>query len=109
MQLKNHLSSIKSADIILSDKKIKTKKPVLLISSDYAKANIKKPYTRAQLFLALEDFYKQEKEKNIIKDTIEPKILFNANSTLTLEEKIEKLTKQFTKDIVQAVKGHYAQ
>ena len=36
MQLKNHLSSIKSADIILSDKKIKTKKPVLLISSDYA-------------------------------------------------------------------------
>ena len=59
--------------------------------------------------MALEDFYKQEKEKNIIKDTIEPKILFNANSTLTLEEKIEKLTKQFTKDIVQAVKGHYAQ
>ena len=82
--LKNHITTYKECNVVLSDKKINIKKPLLIIGQK--NAHIKKPFTRSTLILKLEKF---EKEKL---------------SKISLEKKIEIAALNFAKEIIKIVK-----
>ena len=84
--LKRYVVSYKECDVVLSDRKINVKKPLLIIAQK--NAHIKKPFTRSSLILKLE---KLEKEK------------FNKKS---FEQKIEIATSNFVKEILKIVKDN---
>lgn len=106
--LQGFQSSIHSCDIIVSDHDIPNRSNVLRIGSDDA-AHIKKPFSKSQLLLKLEHYYKTEQdaiEVLSIADAMEEEPVGDF-SLDALEEKIERLTRQYTKGLMSLIKEHY--
>lgn len=97
--LKKYLTTTKNCDFIISDRKIDSNKPICLISQAQD-AHIKKPFTRAQLILGVERFFKesQQNKEQITKPT---------EIDSELEKKIYQLTHRFAKAIIETIKEHY--
>ncbi len=105
--LDEHLSSLKQCDVVLRDRKIMDSHHALYISSD-EDSDIKKPFSRSQLYLALEGFYKKINEIHSIQ-SLESDIegTHAERDFRLLEERIERLTQEYKQDLIKAVKAFY--
>jgi len=104
--LEEHLSSLKQCDVVIRDKKIMDSHHSLYISGT-EDSDIKKPFSRSQLYLALENFYKKVVHIQEIKacdEDIEPSDHMDLS---LLEERIEILTQEYKNNIMKVVKAFY--
>lgn len=107
--LGKNLSSVKQCDLILRDKKIMDSNQSLYISST-DDADIKKPFSRSQLYLKLENFYNKMEDMQNIKNEAEnlDKLDKSSNKDFKLlEQKIDKLTLDYKNSVLKAVKEFY--
>jgi len=108
--LPEHLSSFKNADVVISDRRVKSAKKVIYIAS-HGGADLTKPFSRSQLMMVLEEFYvNQERIEQIqrLSEQLEDRTNFTSLMDGTFEERLETLTKDFIKDVVEITKEHYA-
>ena len=130
--LEGHLSSIHSADLIITDEMVTPQSNIMRVGSD-PQADIIKPFSKAQLFLKLDSYYKSKEDAleamNIVNEveeqTLAPQVptaqtatpqtptqerpapIKPRVATAALEEKIERLTQQYIKGVMSLVKEHY--
>lgn len=111
--LSRHLSPLKSCDIVISDQRLDIDKKLIYISND-EDADLQKPFSKSQLILALEKLVKNDKErKNILSlvDDIEQKDEAKDNSDRLdfkfLEDRIEKLTKEYQENLLKTIRAFY--
>ena len=93
--LGDYLSSTKQCDIVLRDEPCLENEKCFYVSGS-SDADLVKPFSKAQLILALENRY-----KTLNKDTSSP-LDFDI-----LEKRIESLTLEYQANILQAVKAFY--
>ncbi len=102
--LQNHLSSIKHCDLVICDAKINTDATCLYISQE--NADLKKPFIKTELFLAIEKKLNKVVDYDAYKDddlkSGEQKVGFSI-----LQERIEQLTSEYQDNILKAIKLFY--
>jgi hypothetical protein len=103
--LARFLSSAKHCDIIVRDTECLNDARCFYIASN-EKADLKKPFSKSQLILALENKYElMEGTKEIVpSETGEKEELINFD---ILERRIEMLTKEYQYNIINAIKAFY--
>lgn len=111
--LGRYLSPLKSCDIVITDQKLDIDKKTIYISSD-KDADLVKPFSKSQLILALEKLVKNEKESkkilSIVDDIEEKEEVETSSNTLDfkfLEDRIEKLTKEYQENILKTIRAFY--
>jgi len=105
--LDKHLSSLKQCDIVLRDKKVMDSHHCLVIS-DSPEADIKKPFSKTQLYLALDKFYSKMEDISSIKSEVEG--IENDEKSRDfklLEQRIDKLTQEYKQSVLHVVKAFY--
>ena len=95
MYLDPYLFEEELCDIIITDRKIKSKKVVFRIGFD-DKADLKEPFTHQELLQTLRDFYNKDPRLQYIKPTKEE-----------LEAVIEKLNKKHQEKIAKLLKNYH--
>lgn len=95
--LKDCVAHRKDCDFVISDKKLESKKPLFLISSNSAHLQI--PFTKETLMNTLEEFYSaiQIPNANFAKPKFE---------SLSLEQDIDTLVNKFKKDLIELIKQY---
>ena len=96
--LKNRLVGEYEADIVISDHTMECDRPVLRIGTD-PQADLKKPFSRSQLMIRLEERYDRFRAKERIEGVCEEEP--------NLEERIETLTRRFVNELTHMIKEHY--
>jgi len=104
--LGEHLSSLKQCDLVIRDKKIMDDHHSLYISASQD-SDIKKPFSRSQLYLALENFYKNLGDIQSIQAYDEELHASEEKDFTLLEERIEQLTQEYKNNLVRVVKAFY--
>jgi len=104
--LEGHLSSLKQCDVVIRDKKIIDSYHSLYISEN-ADSDVKKPFSRSQLFLALENFYKKLEGMENIQDYEEEVEDSQTKDFSLLESRIEQLTDEYKKNLLNTIKAFY--
>ena len=108
MFLSNSLSSLKNAQVVLSDNKnYKTDKELLYISSD-DDADIRKPFSSNTLLLALQKYKTDSNEiKNI--NTLSESLFETKDirDFSALEKELDILTQNYKNDMLRIVKAFY--
>jgi len=106
--LEKYLSSYSKCDIVVRDEVCLEDERCFYIGSD-EKADLKKPFSKSQLILALEkrlSTLNPQEEVEVVKvsenDTIDPVMDFDI-----LEKRIEHLTQEYQANIIRAVKAFY--
>ena len=99
--LGRYLGSVKHSDIVIHDFKSDDPRSFFVATSD--DADLVKPFSKSQLFLALENRYK-ELDKNNPKKSV--KNQNNANFEI-LQKRIEMLTEEYKNNILEAIKAFY--
>ncbi|WP_457595828.1 hypothetical protein [Hydrogenimonas sp.] len=90
----------KGCDLIVADHPLSSDKPVFRIGLD-EEADLRKPFSRSQLMIRLEEFWEKERAKRLSREfTIE-------EGEPGLEERIEEATRRFVEEIVRIVKEEY--
>ncbi|WP_353662502.1 hypothetical protein [Hydrogenimonas sp. SS33] len=97
--LDGHLCEEDEADIVICDHPLESLKPVFRIGNE-SEADLKKPFSRSQLMIKLEERLKQLGQKKEIE-----KFVIEENESL--EEKIGKATENFVKELVLLIREHY--
>ena len=97
--LKNFLVPEHQAQIMVSDHPVHTKLPVLRIGLD-ADADLKKPFSRSQLMIRLEEKLHNYRNKEALR-------AFTIEEDPSLEEKIEVATRSFVQELTSLIKEHY--
>jgi len=104
--LETHLSSLKQCDVVIRDKKVMDSHHSLYISGT-DDCDIKKPFSRSQLYLALENYYKKMVHVQEIKaydnEVENPKV----KDLSILEERIDLLTQEYKNNLMKLVKAFY--
>jgi hypothetical protein len=106
--LAKYLSASKRSDIVVRDEECLDDKRCFYISSE-TNADLKKPFSKSQLILALEKRYKElygkEKEhKELQKEYLQED---DSMDFSILEKRIERLTQEYQENILRAVKAFY--
>jgi len=104
--LDQHLSSLKQCDVVIRDKKVMDSHHSLYISGS-DDSDIKKPFSRSQLYLALENFYKKIVDIQNIQAYDEEIKSYESTDFSLLEERIEILTQEYKNNIIKVVKAFY--
>ena len=105
--LKEHLTSLKSADVVVTDSKLEhVERMQLRIGSDEA-ATLKKPFSKSQLYIALENLLESQKSTEAAK-----KIVLESESVQTerfgvLEKRIMMLTREYERNILETIRAFY--
>ena len=100
--LAEYLSSTKQCDIVIRDIECINDSKCFYISTD-KKADLLKPFSKSQLILALEKRYKEMGlHVEDSEDETEEKISFDI-----LEKRIDYLTKEYQKNIINSIKAFY--
>ena len=99
--LSNNITTIKQCDIVIRDIKCINDERCFYISSD-SSADLIKPFSSPQLYLALENRYKTMKKIDIKEKEFETPINFDI-----LEKRIELLTREYQQNILTAVRAFY--
>ena len=100
--LGKHLSSLKHGKIVVRDFPSDDERTFLIFSD--GKGELKKPFSKSQLLLALENRYKElelneNEESEVIKDK-------QPNFEI-LQKRIEMLTQEYQKNILEAIRAFY--
>lgn len=117
--LGEHLENPVRADVVISDEALLGHEHLLRIGND-KEADIVKPFSKAQLFIKLEQFYKNKKEAQeamqIAQELDEmpeyeqpPLPEEESVEEGSLEAKINRLTAQYVKGVMRLVKEHYGE
>jgi len=110
--LDKHLSSYNKCDIVVRDEPCLNDERCFYISSD-EKADLKKPFSKSQLILALEKRYAILNPQS---DSVSDGDSVSEDSSQTqdpamdftiLEKRIESLTQEYQSNIIRAVKAFY--
>jgi len=99
--LSNNITTIKQCDIVIRDIKCINDERCFYISSD-SSADLIKPFSSPQLYLALENRYKTMKKIDVKEKDFETPINFDI-----LEKRIELLTREYQQNILTAVRAFY--
>ncbi|WP_456380365.1 hypothetical protein [Hydrogenimonas sp.] len=91
--------SEEEADILIVDHAVSTEKPTLRIGMG-KEADLKKPFSRSQLMIKLEEKMKKFENHTMVRHMTE-------EDEESLEEKIEKVTRIFVDELITIVRGHY--
>jgi hypothetical protein len=103
--LKEHLSAVKNCDIVIRDKKIIDDENLSLYIGMDDSAGLKKPFSKSQLFLALENLLdSNEKKEDIINLIQEDEEI---NELDILEKRITKLTQEYQDNIIKAIRAFH--
>ncbi len=97
--LEGMLVPIESADIVITDHPVQIDKPLLRIGLDDG-ADLKKPFSRSQLMIKLEEKAAQSATRRVMHD-------FAEDEEPSLEEKIGEILKRYTQEVIATVKEHY--
>ena len=93
--LSGHLTSLKHAELVIRDYKSEDQKSFYIASSK--DADLTKPFSKSQLILALQNSFKEfAKMKKEEKKDFE-----------ILEKRIEVLTEEYKRNILEAIKAFY--
>lgn len=116
--LRGHLSSLRQCDVVIRDFiSDDESRPSLYISSD-SDADIVKPFSRSQLMLAIEGLAKKNDDVSTI-TRIAAEMETDAEAVTDapaasreeefsiLERRIEKLTQEYQKNIIEAIRAFY--
>ena len=114
--LEGHLSSPHSCDLLLSDEDLPDRENALRIGSD-EEADIIKPFSKSQLLLKLEQFYRVKEDAQeamnianeldkLDEDIVEPVVETEKLAIDSLEEKIERLTESYVKGVMSLVREY---
>ncbi len=104
MFLKEHLSSLKHCDVVIRDKKvIEDDMLTLYIGSDES-AQLQKPFSKSQLFLALEKLLDNVKQKDTVTVSKETK---DRDGLSVLEKRIIMLTQEYQDNILKAIRTYH--
>ena len=102
--LDKHLSTYAKCDIVVRDVPCLEDARCFYIGSD-EKADLQKPFSKAQLILALEKYYSvlnpNDRPKEKLQES-DPAMDFSI-----LEKRIESLTQEYQSNIIRAVKAFY--
>jgi hypothetical protein len=104
--LEGHLSSLKQCDVVLRDRKIMDSHHSLYISED-DEADIKKPFSRSQLFVALEAFYSKLEDIESVQAYDDDMEAEKRKDFTLLEERIEHLTQEYKRNLLYVIKAFY--
>jgi hypothetical protein len=104
--LDKHLSTYNKCDIVVRDEPCLDDERCFYIGSD-EKADLKKPFSKSQLILALEKRYAilNPQSESVSEDSSQrqdPAMDFDI-----LEKRIESLTQEYQSNIIRAVKAFY--
>lgn len=107
--LDKHLCSLSKCDIVVRDEPCLNDERCFYIGSD-TKADLKKPFSKSQLILALEKRFSElnpveNSESNV--DSIQVVDIDPAMDFSILEKRIESLTQEYQSNIIRAVKAFY--
>jgi len=114
--LVGHLSSPHSCDILLSDEAL-DRENLLRIGSDES-ADIIKPFSKSQLFLKLEQFYKVKEDASEVMtiaqeldlDESVAEVFSDKTADLqSLEDKIERLSASYVQGVMSLVREYHGQ
>ncbi len=102
--LDKHLCSLSKCDIVVRDKICLDDERCFYIGSD-ERADLKKPFSKSQLILALEKHYAilNPQDESVVIETTQD----NAMDFSILEKRIEFLTQEYQSNIIRAVKAFY--
>ena len=106
--LDKHLSSVSRADIIIRDERCLENDKCFYISADES-ADLKKPFSKSQLILALQKRYTalHPQEQSTSKQEI-PQVQVQTGMDFSiLEQRIESLTQEYQVNILRTVKAFY--
>lgn len=103
--LARYLSSVKHCDIVVRDTECLNDIRCFYVASN-EKADLKKPFSKSQLILGLENKYESmgNVSKVVEKETAEKDEPINFD---ILERRIELLTKEYQHNIINAIKAFY--
>ena len=118
--LAGHLTSIKQADLVICDKKSEDASRSIYIGTD-DDADVKKPFSRSQLLLAIESKLQAnnsitayndmiEEEKPEVSETVTPakEVINEALPNFELlERRIAMLTREYQENIMKAVRAFH--
>lgn len=104
--LDKHLSTYSKCDIVVRDEPCLEDEKCFYIGSD-ASANLKKPFSKAQLILALEKCHLELNPQEESAQTHNREKLNPAMDFSILENRIETLTQEYQANIIRAVKAFY--
>jgi virulence-associated protein VagC len=111
--LEPHLTKMKNADIVLTDnKELECDADRLYISSE-DDADIIKPFSKSQLFMAIDKLTKEQRDrrtinelsKSMLKD--EEKEDVELKDFAILERRIDQITQEYKSNIITAIKAFY--
>ena len=106
--LSRYLSSPKKSDIVIRDEECLGDERCFYIASN-EKADLMKPFSKAQLILALEKKYNELYPQSVT-NISNAAVSVSAEEALDfkiLEKRIEYLTKEYQENILRAVKAFY--
>lgn len=115
MFLDEHIVNVKNCDIIVSDKKLENSNKDILYIDSSDNADLKKPFSKSQLLLAIDKLLKKQRDRGTINE-ISASIVQNTKEEITapqkkdfsiLERRIEQITHDYKTDIVRAIKAFY--
>lgn len=104
--LGEHLSSLKQCDLVIRDKKILDNHHSLYVSAS-EDSDIKKPFSRSQLYLSLENFYKNLGGIESVQAYDDELQASEKKDFKLLEERIEQLTQEYKNNLLRVVKAFY--
>lgn len=109
--LKDNLSSIKNCDVVIRDQKVfENEKMCLLVGSDES-ATLRKPFSKSQLFIALEKMIDANQKnvaiKEVLKEVEMPSEKKEISELDILEKRIAKLTEDYQDNIMKAIRAFY--
>jgi CHAT domain-containing protein len=111
--LEPHLTKIKNADIVLTDnKELVCDADILYISSD-DDADIIKPFSKSQLFMAIDKLTKEQRDRQTINElsknilSVEERDDVELKDFAILERRIEQITQEYKNNIISAIKAFY--
>jgi len=105
--LSKYLSSSKKSDIIIRDVECLNESKCFYIASN-EKADLLKPFSKAQLVLALEKKYNQLYPHTVKSSEVEREEKESQTMDFqVLQDRIEFLTKEYQESILRAVKAFY--
>jgi len=102
MFLSKYVSSAKNCDILIKDVKCHDNEKCFYISSA-SDADLVKPFSKAELMLALENRYKK------VQKVTKPQVKESGDSLdfVILEKRIEQLTREYQENIIKSIRAFY--
>lgn len=99
--LKEHITTYKNAELIISDKKLDVKKPLLVVGTS-EESDIVIPFSKSSLLIRLENIY----DKKVGRKKNSPK-KEEKRELWKLEREIDKLTLKFREDLINTIREYY--